>query len=82
VGGSEWRVGHVPNALHIELGNLPEQASTLPKDKAYASFCAAGVRASTAASILEREGINDVTLVVGGTSAWEKAGYPLEKDDV
>ncbi|MCH7746205.1 MAG: MBL fold metallo-hydrolase [Chloroflexi bacterium] len=79
--GYEWRVGHVPNALHIELGDLPEQASTLSKDKAYALFCAAGVRASTAASILKREGINDVTLVVGGTSAWENAGYPLEKDD-
>ena len=78
--GYEWRSGHVPGAVHIELGNLPEQEDALSRDKSYATLCAAGIRAATAVSILERDGFNDLTLVSGGTSAWIEAGYPLETD--
>lgn len=76
----EWQLGHVPGALHVELGDLPEHVDGLPRDRSYATLCAAGVRAATAASILEREGFQDVRLVVGGTEAWSQAGYPLERD--
>ena len=76
--GYEWRTGHIPGAINIELGELAKAHHTLAKDASYASICAAGVRASTAASILEREGFEDVVLLLGGTSAWKEAGYPLE----
>ena len=76
--GYEWRTGHIPESVHIELGDLPEQAGTLAKDKSYATVCAAGIRASTAASVLERAGIRDATILLGGASAWIEAGYPLE----
>ena len=74
----EWRTGHVPGAVHVELGDLPEQEGVLAADGSYATVCAAGVRAATAASILERDGFDDLTLLLGGTSAWVEAGYPLE----
>ena len=77
--GYEWESGHVPGALHAELGDLPEGAGSLPRERSYATICAAGIRASTAASVLEREGIDNVSLVLGGTNDWEEAGYPLEK---
>ena len=79
----EWRDGHVPGALHVELGDLPEHVDGLPRDRSYATLCAAGMRATTAASILEREGFGDgdVAVVVGGTQAWKEAGYPLAKDE-
>ena len=77
----EWQHGHVPGALHVELGDLPDHVDGLPRERSYATLCAAGVRAATAASILEREGFQDVALVVGGTEAWRRAGYPLEKDE-
>ena len=38
-----------------------------------------GIRAATAASVLERAGFDDVELVLGGTNAWRDAGYPLEE---
>ena len=76
--GHEWRLGHVPDALHIELGNLPDKVGSLARDRSYATLCAAGIRASTAASVLEREGFSDVALVMGGTAAWREAGYPLD----
>ena len=74
----EWRSGHVPAARHIELGDLPKGADALVKDASYATLCAAGVRASTAASVLERAGIDDVAIVAGGTTAWAEAGLPFE----
>lgn len=52
--GYEWRLGHVPDALNIEMGQLPERAGSLSRERSYATLCAAGVRNSTAASILER----------------------------
>ena len=73
----EWRTGHLPGALKVELGQLPEHVDALPRNLSYATQCAAGVRAATAASILEREGFEDVAMVAGGTEAWRKAGYPL-----
>ena len=79
--GHEWREGHVPGALHVELGELPEHVDGLPRDRSYATLCAAGIRACTAASILDREGFQDVALVAGGTAAWSKAGLPLETDE-
>ena len=74
----EWRYGHVPGAEHIELGELPERSIDLSKDQSYATLCAAGIRAATVASILEQKGFNDVSVVSGGTSARERAGFPLE----
>ncbi len=74
----EWRLGHVPDAIHPELGRLPEDAASLSRDRSYATVCAAGVRASTAASVLERQGFDDVTLMLGGTDDWRDVGYPLE----
>lgn len=77
----EWRDGHVPEAVHVELGDLPGRLQSLPRESSYATLCAAGVRAATAASVLEREGFTQVSLVEGGTTAWVGAGLPLEIPD-
>ena len=73
----EWQLGHVPAASHIELGELPDQAGSLDKKASYATLCAAGARAWTAASLLERAEFTDVKILEGGTDAWREAGYPL-----
>jgi hydroxyacylglutathione hydrolase len=77
--GYEWRAGHIPDAVNIDLGDLPQRVGELSKEQPYASLCASGIRSATAASILEREGFKDVSLMMGGTNGWREAGYPLEK---
>jgi rhodanese-related sulfurtransferase len=73
---SEWETGHIPGVVHAELGNL--QAASLPK-RSLAVHCGHGDRASTAASLLERAGRTDVTVMIGGPEDWSKAtGRPLE----
>lgn len=77
----EWHEGHVPGAVHIELGDLPGRLASLSRDRTFATVCAAGFRASTAASMLERQGVSSIMLLVGGTDAWRDAGLPLERGE-
>ena len=74
----EWKLGHVPGARLVPLGQLPEAVAGLARDGSYAMVCAAGVRASTGASLLERAGFTSVAVLEGGTQAWSKASLPLE----
>lgn len=76
--GYEWQSGHLPGAAHVPLGDLPEGVPSLDRGRSYVPVCAADVRASTEASVLERAGFDDVAVLLGGTDAWTEAGYPLE----
>ena len=77
--GYEWDAGRIAGAKHIELGELQGQVGALPRERQYATVCAAGVRASTAASILERAGMPDITVLKGGMNAWRKMRLPVEE---
>lgn len=73
----EFSAGHVEGALNIPLGMLPERAAALPADRPLLVYCAAGDRASSAASILERAGLSRVINLAGGTDSWRSTGLPL-----
>lgn len=62
---SEWEAGHVPEAAHIELGDIPAQTETL-SDQPLLVHCGHGERAMTAASLLRRAGHDDVVVLAGG----------------
>lgn len=66
---NEFASGHVPNALHIELGMLADRLSEIP-DGALTTMCGHGERAATAVSMLEAAGRRDLSVVVGGVDAW------------
>ena len=74
---SEFHSGHVEGALNIELGELQEHLDGLPRELPVVVICAAGMRATIAASILQRDGRRNVQVVdEGGTPAWINSGYP------
>ena len=75
---SEFESGHVPGAWHINGGSLPDRLSDLPRDRPIATMCAAGFRASIAASLLRSAGFADVAWVDEGFPAWRAAGHPVE----
>ena len=52
---SEWRAGHVVGATNIPLHELGSRIEELPEGEVWV-HCAAGYRASTAASLLARHG--------------------------
>jgi glyoxylase-like metal-dependent hydrolase (beta-lactamase superfamily II) len=66
---SEFAAAHVPGAWHVELGDLPRRAAELSAAPT-AVMCGHGERATTAASLLERAGHQDVAVVVGGPDDW------------
>ena len=69
---SEYASGHVPGARHVELGALPARAADLP-DRPVVVMCGHGDRAVTGASLLERAGRHDVSVLVGGPEDWAAA---------
>jgi hydroxyacylglutathione hydrolase len=74
---AEFTSGHLPGARHIELGALAS-ADELPAGP-LAVMCGHGQRAMTAASLLQRAGHRDLTVLVGGPGDWAEAtGRPLE----
>jgi rhodanese-related sulfurtransferase len=66
----EWERGVIPGAI---LGYLPDVAMTTPpeldRDRAVWVVCASGLRAMTAASILEHRGFEPVVLVGSGATS-------------
>jgi hydroxyacylglutathione hydrolase len=74
----EFAAGHLPGARHIELGALAS-AGELPVGP-LAVMCGHGERAMTAASLLQRAGRGDLTVLVGGPGEWSRATQrPLEQ---
>jgi hydroxyacylglutathione hydrolase len=74
---SEYAAGHLPGALPVELGALTE-STPLPCGP-LTLMCGHGERAMTAASLLERDGWSDLTVVEGGPEDWAAVpGHHLE----
>jgi hydroxyacylglutathione hydrolase len=67
---AEWQRGHLEGARNVPLHRIAAAASTLPRDKTIAVVCGTGYRSSIAASLLQRDGIEDVLHLRGGMAAW------------
>jgi hydroxyacylglutathione hydrolase len=75
----EVAAGHLPGARHVELGALADAGATELPAGALAVMCGHGERAMTGASLLQRAGHRDLTVLVGGPSDWSRAlRQPLE----
>jgi hydroxyacylglutathione hydrolase len=74
---SEYEEGHLPGAVAIGAGDLPERLDQLPRDRPIATICASGYRASVAASLLRAAGFGDVLWVPGGVPTWRARGLPV-----
>ena len=66
----EWESGHIADAAHVPLSELPQRAGELDKDGPLALVCAGGYRSSIATSLLEQRGFRRIANVVGGMAAW------------
>jgi len=69
--------GRFPDALHIFLGDLPDQIDQVPTDKLVTTFCGSGMRAIIAASTLKQNGFEHVEDNLGSMAACQAAGCPI-----
>ncbi len=76
----EFKMGHIPGAVHIERGLLEFMINNQVPDKnaQIVVYCKVGGRGSLAAHTLIRMGYKNVKNIEGGWVPWEKAGYPVE----
>jgi len=78
---ADWRSGHLPGALHVEVGDLTITLPDLPKDAPIVVHCGHADRSTIAISLLARQGYISLALLDGGFSGWQAAGYPVTRKD-
>lgn len=76
---SEWRDGHLPDARHAFLGDLPGRDDLGELETPVVTFCASGKRALVAASILRRMGHERVEVCFGSMEGCRATGCELEE---
>jgi len=75
-----WRaVGHIRGAHQIYIGDLLQYLDEIPNNEPIVVYCDSGFKGSLAASILAIHQYHRVTNILGGMTAWKKAGYRIEK---
>lgn len=69
---AEFTSGHLPDAQHVELGELSNRVGEVPQEPLVV-MCGHGERAMGAASLLEQAGHRDVAVLTGGPDDWADA---------
>jgi hydroxyacylglutathione hydrolase len=77
----EFESGHIKGAAHVMAGKLAESTDGVPAGpnggRKLAVVCGSGYRSTVAASVLAREGYENLVNVAGGMTAWQAADLPL-----
>lgn len=69
----EYVAGHVPGAVHVPLGTVPDQVDAFAGEGPAYVVCRSGARSMRACEFLAQFGIEAVN-VAGGTLAWVESG--------
>ncbi|HPJ30736.1 MAG TPA: MBL fold metallo-hydrolase [Methanothrix sp.] len=69
--------GRITKAHHIHITELPQRIGEVPRDRPVYIFCGSGLRSMIAASILQREGWENMTVILGGLAGWSSATCPV-----
>ena len=72
--------GIVTGAHHIHLTELMTRVNEVPRDCAVFIFCGSGLRSMIAASLLKREGWQNLIVVLGGLAGWRSVSCPVRKN--
>ena len=75
----EYGGGHIPEAIHIPIRQLPDRIGELNKHKEcpVIAYCRSGNRSNGAGSVLKKHGFENVYNLSGGIAAWQKASLPV-----
>ena len=75
----EYGGGHIPEAIHIPIRQLPDRIGELNKHKdcPVIAYCRSGNRSNGAGSVLKKHGFENVYNLSGGIVAWQKASLPV-----
>ena len=79
--GIEFKLGHIPGAIHAPVLKMLLKMTHVPEDKntELVITCFHGPRAWIAQRLLAGYGYRNTTLLEGHMAGWRRAGLPLEK---
>jgi hydroxyacylglutathione hydrolase len=75
----EFEEQRMKDVRNIYVGHFEEQIKEIPKGNPIVTICQTGNRASLAASILLKNGYDNVYNLLGGMSSWSESKYPTTK---
>jgi|GEM_PF-1068098 len=77
----EYTAGHLANSQNIDFYNakFSDMLKPLDRNKRYLVYCASGVRSAKTLRIMKGLGFVYVYNMLGGYSAWSRAGYPVTR---
>ena len=73
----EFAGGHIAGSANINVEELSQRLSEVPKDKPVVLYCRSGNRSAKAAQILAEAGYTEV-YDLGGIQTWTEQGYPVQ----
>jgi sulfur-carrier protein adenylyltransferase/sulfurtransferase len=76
----EWKIAHIPGALHVPMSQLESRLPELAPDRRrpIITYCAVGARSFRALPTLDQLGYEDAVSMAGGIAAWQELGHPVE----
>jgi rhodanese-related sulfurtransferase len=74
-------LGHIDGVINIPIDGLEARIGEIEhaRERDIVTICRSGGRATSAAKTLRRLGFERVYVMEGGTNAWRKEGYPVER---
>ncbi|HEY0159396.1 MAG TPA: molybdopterin-synthase adenylyltransferase MoeB [Thermoanaerobaculia bacterium] len=69
---NEWTAGHIGQAQHIPLAQVPQRLADIPKDRDVVMICRSGGRSGRAQEYLLQNGYTRVKNMVGGMQRWAR----------
>jgi molybdopterin/thiamine biosynthesis adenylyltransferase/rhodanese-related sulfurtransferase len=76
---AEWTAGHLANARHIPMRQIPAQMESLSRDSEIVVYCRSGSRSANVQHYLLNNGFTKVKNLAGGLIAWAREVDPSMK---
>jgi rhodanese-related sulfurtransferase len=74
---SEYRLGHIPNAINIPLRTLAHNLDQIPRDRPVVLYCSSGYRSAMGVMTLHLLGYENVQGFPPSFAGWKAAGESL-----
>lgn len=71
--------GAIPGAVNIPIKEFTKRSGEIPKGENIHIFCGSGLRSTTAASLLKRQGHERLSVILGGFSGWNSVRCPIKE---
>jgi len=76
---SEYRSGHIPNAINIPLRTLTHNLDKIPRDRPVVLYCSTGYRTAMGVMTLHLLGYENAKGFPPSFTGWKKAGEEIVK---